>query len=312
MRRVREAAAALGLTLMLLLAGCKPPGTPEGTTSTTSVQATEGSGEAPGRPAEARPAFAGDVAMRHVRHLSEEVGARPAGSAALESACDYVAAALEAAGLEPERLPYTLPDGRATVNVSATRTGKSADEVVLAVHLDTVPGCPGANDDASGVGALLELAALLEDAQPPRSVRFVFFTAEEAIEGFDEHGYSSLKFFEALDAKAVEKMAAACWLDKIGAGPTLKIMHIEGTPASVAQRLNKLAQRWDMKPRLIAAKRWAEEMAFEDRGIPTAWVEYGPAPQLHEPGDDITNVDQTKLAAAGALVHQWLTEEPPG
>jgi hypothetical protein len=311
MRQIRRVPlAVLILGLVIPLPACRTSRAPDVTVEPTAPEGTEGTGATTPSGGGSAPTFAGDIAMRHVRFLSEDLGPRPAGAEALDQGCDYVVAALEAGGLEARRLQYRLPDGKAAVNVSATRSGESDAELVLAVHLDTVPDSPGGNDDASGVGALLELAELLKDTAPPRSVRFVFFTAEEALEGSDEHGFGSLQFIEGLEPEAVRRVAAACWLDKIGAGPTLKIMHIHGTPAVLAERLHELAVERGMEPKLIAAKRWSEEMAFEDRGIPTAWVEYGPAPNLHLPEDDITNVDQEKLAAVGALIHAWIMEEP--
>jgi aminopeptidase YwaD len=193
-------------------------------------------------------------------------------------------------------------------NLTAVKAGRSKEEVVLAAHLDTVPESPGANDDASGVAALLELAALLKEQEPPRSVRFLFLTAEEEIEGFEGHGYSSLQFFAGLAPDQVQNLAVACWMDKIAAGPTFKVLHTHEASASLARRLQERAESRGMKPQLIAAKRWSKKMAFEDHGIPTAWIEYGPAPHLHQPGDDLTNVDPGKLKAVGDLVYRWLME----
>jgi len=296
---------------MLPLAACRPVNTLEGTPQTTLAEATEGARE----PIELSPptpsAFTGDVAMRHIRFLSEELGPRPAGSDVLEQGCDYVLEALQAAGYDNARkIRYELPNGKILGNITATKAGRSDEEIVLAAHLDTVPDSPGANDDASGVAAILELAEILADVEPPRSVRFAVFKSEETLQGYDVHGFGSLQFIEGLEPEAIGKIRAACWLDKIGAGPALKVMHIEDTPAGLAKHLQTLARRRGLQPKLIAAKRWSEEMAFEDRGIPAAWIEYSPAPQLHQPEDDITNVEQEKLAAIGALVHDWILEEP--
>jgi hypothetical protein len=53
--------------------------------------------------------------------------------------------------------------------------------LVVGAHYDTVPGSPGANDNASAVAVLLELARLLADDAPPRgrAIRFVAFVNEE-------------------------------------------------------------------------------------------------------------------------------------
>lgn len=54
------------------------------------------------------------------------------------------------------------------------------DEVVLvSAHFDAVPGSPGADDDASGVAGVMELARVLKDRPLERTVRLVLFTFEE-------------------------------------------------------------------------------------------------------------------------------------
>jgi Zn-dependent M28 family amino/carboxypeptidase len=50
---------------------------------------------------------------------------------------------------------------------------------LLGAHYDTVPGCPGANDNTSGVAALLELSRLFASVEPALTVRFVAFVNEE-------------------------------------------------------------------------------------------------------------------------------------
>lgn len=287
---------ALLLALALALGGCPKP----------AVEVSTPPGAIP--PAEAR--FTGEVAMAHIRYLTEEIGPRIAPSDELDAAVKYVSEQLIELGFKPEQVGYDLPNGTAAANVIALIPGRSEQERVLVCHLDTVPDCPGANDDASGAGAMLEIAELLRDNPPPLSVRLCFLTAEEALAGFDEHGFSSIEYMKGLDEKAIGRMSAVCWLDKIAAGPDLKILFINDARSSVAERLGTVADKLGLSPTVKGANRWSEEMAFEDYAIPTAWVEYGPAPELHTPGDDMSNVEREKLVAVGDLIHNWLTEEP--
>lgn len=66
-------------------------------------------------------------------------------------------------------------------NIVVEIKGRAApDEVVLvSAHFDAVPGSPGADDDASGVAGVLELARVLKDEPLDRTVRLVLFTFEE-------------------------------------------------------------------------------------------------------------------------------------
>ena len=50
---------------------------------------------------------------------------------------------------------------------------------ILGAHFDTVPGTPGADDNASGVAVLLEVARLARTPAPPRPWAFIGFTCEE-------------------------------------------------------------------------------------------------------------------------------------
>src|SRR5262249_29701994 len=64
-------------------------------------------------------------------------------------------------------------------NLEATLRGRSDDLFVVGAHYDSARGSPGANDNGTGVVALVELARRLRSASPERSVAFVFFVNEE-------------------------------------------------------------------------------------------------------------------------------------
>lgn len=66
-------------------------------------------------------------------------------------------------------------------NIDATVTGTSNAQEVLVVgaHYDTITGCPGANDNGSGVAAVLELARRFSGRGLARTLRFVAFVNEE-------------------------------------------------------------------------------------------------------------------------------------
>lgn len=57
--------------------------------------------------------------------------------------------------------------------------GGGAKAVFVAAHYDTVPHCPGADDNASGLAVMLEVARRLAAAPTPSTVGFIAFNAEE-------------------------------------------------------------------------------------------------------------------------------------
>lgn len=99
---------------------------------------------------------------------------------ALEAAEAYVAARLGEAGLRVERHTFTYADARHH-NVVGVRDGRDPrrPRVLVGAHFDTVPGSPGADDNASGVAAMLEVARLTAGELFDATVEFVGFNLEE-------------------------------------------------------------------------------------------------------------------------------------
>jgi glutaminyl-peptide cyclotransferase len=105
------------------------------------------------------------------------IGPRPSGTAANREAADWIAARLRDAGVEDVRIQHPWR------NVVGTIPGDERDAIVLGAHFDTkddIPGFVGANDGASGVAVVLELARALRGPLDGPSVRLALFDAEEA------------------------------------------------------------------------------------------------------------------------------------
>ena len=99
----------------------------------------------------------------------------------LRAALEYLEEAWRQQGYEPRRQTYQV-DGTPCSNVEVERRGTSrADEIVLVgAHYDSVVGSPGANDNASGLAAMLEISESFAAKSPERTVRCVAFVNEEA------------------------------------------------------------------------------------------------------------------------------------
>ncbi|MGH8726542.1 MAG: M28 family peptidase, partial [Burkholderiales bacterium] len=93
-------------------------------------------------------------------------------NADLETAARYIEAAFAAQGYKPES-QYFESGGRRVRNIEVL----NQSSIVVGAHYDTVPGSPGADDNASGVAVLIELAALMKNEALP--IRFVAFANEE-------------------------------------------------------------------------------------------------------------------------------------
>lgn len=132
-----------------------------------------------------------DRLERHVRAL-EGVRHPVAAPDALGRAEDYVAGRLGELGLEVRRLPFRHR-GRRHHNVLAVRPGRdpARPRVLVGAHFDTVPGSPGADDNASGVAALLETARIVAGRPTAATVEFAGFNLEEPQASGWEHRVGS-------------------------------------------------------------------------------------------------------------------------
>src|SRR5881296_1016490 len=122
-----------------------------------------------------------DRLTQHVRMLAGEIGERQLWRpAALERAAQYIEAAVEAQGYPVARQPV-VAEGKTVYNLETEFPGgPRRDEIVLVgAHYDSVIGSPGANDNATGTAAVLELARLLAGQRLARTVRLVAFVNEE-------------------------------------------------------------------------------------------------------------------------------------
>jgi Zn-dependent M28 family amino/carboxypeptidase len=117
----------------------------------------------------------------HVAVLAADIGERHVGRPeALHAAEAFVAGALGAHGHDVARQTY-MAGGVPSSNLEVTvpGTGRASEIVLVGAHYDTVPGSPGADDNASGVAALIEIARILRDARFARTVKLVAFVNEE-------------------------------------------------------------------------------------------------------------------------------------
>jgi Zn-dependent M28 family amino/carboxypeptidase len=124
-----------------------------------------------------------------VHALAENIGERNMHCpGTLTRAADWIVTRMHKAGLSPARQGYELRGaglvpyaGEQAENLLVEIPGTTRPEeiIVIGAHYDTVPGSPGANDNASGVAVLLALAEWFTERPQPRTLRFVAFVNEE-------------------------------------------------------------------------------------------------------------------------------------
>jgi len=204
---------------------------------------------------------------------------------------------------EGNRLQQALSRGQVTVrltvdaiserrqgqNIIATKQGSRPDTVIFGAHYDSVEAGPGANDNASGVAAVLELARL---AQPgPLTQRFIAFSAEEL--GL----YGSQYYVSTLSQQERGQIKAMASLDMVGVGNR---MRFGGTQQVVDMGLAIASEQGIQALALTGnASSGSDHSSFISAGIPAALFHYTVGndldPRYHSADDQASFVDPANL-----------------
>jgi hypothetical protein len=179
--------------------------------------------------------FDGDRAFAHVKKQID-IGPRPAGSAELAKARDYITGELRSYELNTSLDQFTAktPIGeRKMANITAELPGETSDVIIIASHYDTKLfkqfRFVGAVDGGSSTGTVLELARVLaaRGQKPHFTYWFVFFDGEEAFcENWEDCGkpnapdntYGSRRYIaELIDRNELKRVRALILLDMVGA-----------------------------------------------------------------------------------------------
>lgn len=128
----------------------------------------------------------------------------------LTLAAEYVRDQMQSANLivQEEAVPF---DGMSFPNILGLKKGSdpSSDTFVLGAHYDTVEGTPGADDNASAVAALLEIARCLETTQLKKSLLFAGFTLEE-------YGFVGSRYFLEQAGNGKDRFTGMISLEMVG------------------------------------------------------------------------------------------------
>lgn len=122
-----------------------------------------------------------DRLQAHVYKLAGEIGQRNIWrQQTMEAAVRYIEKAWVELGYEVKKQEYTAYNTiAANLEIELRGTSKPNEIIIVGAHYDSVLNSPGANDNASGVAALLELSRLLANNRYPRTIRLAAFANEE-------------------------------------------------------------------------------------------------------------------------------------
>jgi Zn-dependent M28 family amino/carboxypeptidase len=249
-------------------------------------------------------------AMVHVRELADRIGVRRAGSAEESRAAQYVFDELSRLGYAPRFESVPLTQGTTTRNVLAEKRGRTPWVIVLGAHLDSKSPSPGANDAASGVGALLAMASVLAHQQTDATVQFVFFGAEEIV-GADRsaHHFGSRYRVSRMTASEKAQVAGMLSLDMISFGDRLHARTMGRGPRTLADELIRFAKTQGVTMTYLrdpGRTGQSDHEPYELAGIPAVWVQTQKDPTYHKPGDTGEHIQVKRLHQVGQLVYDYV------
>jgi hypothetical protein len=247
----------------------------------------------------------------------------------LEKVARYIEATLASFGYDVGRQEF-LAEGKVVRNIDVTvePAGQRADPEVIVVgaHYDSVSGSPGANDNASGVAAVIELARLARDldAVGAKRIRFAFFVNEEP-PYFRTEAMGSLQYARAL-ARRNERVIAMYSLETIGfyssepgsqiypapfglifpdRGDFVAFVGMLGSRALVRNTMRSFRSHTafptigGVVPGFVPGIGWSDHWAFAEHGFQAVMItDTAPFryPHYHRPSDTPDKVDAEKVA----------------
>ncbi len=272
-----------------------------------------------------------DGALAYEALLSQlNLGPRPAGSEANRQAADAIVETLRALGWQVDlqefdyqglparnilaRLSPLPPEGRA-------RNGAPKPPVVmLGTHYDTRPVAdndpdetrrgepvPGANDGASGVAVLLELARSLDPAVLHDEVWLAFFDAADGgrIDGREPNAGSSYMARTLRTPPEVVVVASMV-------GDADQQFYLEGNSTPRYQReLWEIAGQLGYEANFVPETKWTiidDHVPFQQAEVPAVAVVDFDYPYWHTTADTIDKVSPASLERVGRVLEYWLEE----
>jgi Peptidase family M28 len=235
---------AAALCLVVLAAGCSDTApdrsaddsapaaatsSPAVTPGPVSAAPSQSASRTPTPSAAPNPTMDARAALRDIRHLASGIGPREATSRNFAEAADFVEARFTDLGYDVRSTKVRVPAGNSwgtpvrrgtSLNVIAEPKGFDASKkhVVVGAHLDTVPVAPGAEDNASGIAVMLQLAAMVSQQPTAIPVQFIAFGAEEPRGSGDAlHHFGSRQHVASLSRSERRAIQAMVSLDRVGA-----------------------------------------------------------------------------------------------
>jgi glutaminyl-peptide cyclotransferase len=273
--------------------------------------------------------FSGEQALRYAAKQME-FGERVTGAKGNVDMGDWLVEELRQLGWDVLIQPFSVTEGVTARNIIAVRTSPSARRVgILSTHYDTrlfadrdpdesnhtVPA-PGANDGASGVAVLLELARTLDVQATGHTLCLVFLDAEEndGLPGW-EVATGSAYFVHRLnsDISRCGSPRFALYLERVGALDQELSLAGNSAPALVSA-LNRAAiesgsAAWPTNDSV--QQNLSPHTRFLAADVPAAMIAGFGYPYQYTSGDTLDKLTAQSLEQVGRGIKSWLEQAAP-
>lgn len=300
----------------------------EAADSSESVTAVSENSAIPG-------AFDADSAYMYVSR-QVDFGPRVPNSEAHHRAADWLAAELRRHGAEVTEQRADLKAFDGTIlharNIFGRYNPEQTDRTLLLAHYDCRPWADqdsdsanhklpvdGANDGASGVGVLLEMARQMNSVNPGKGIDILFVDAEDwGAENDDDSWALGARYFvenPIVDGYRPDRVVVLDMVGGKGAQFPVEYFSQQSAPALVAKLWGVAAELGygQMFPKRIGSAVTDDHQEFIKQGIPAVdIIDYRPGegfnPTWHTSEDTMENIDRSTLKAVGDILMKWIYE----
>ena len=277
--------------------------------------------------------FSGERMMDTIKFLSSaELKGRGSGTEEIERAAEYIANKFSGAGLVPAGeinesyfQTWKEKDGPVRKNIIGVIPGNKPDwssqSLIIGAHYDHLGKgcknlkeskgdtfCPGADDNASGIAVLIELARVLgKNIKPERNIVFIAFAGEEVGRKGSKYYVENYSHFPIKQSIGMLNLDTVGRLNKnkllvIGAGSAKEWEHILRGAGYIADiNIETVKEELDS----------SDQKSFHEAGIPAIQFFTGPHTDYHKPTDtaDKINADGlVKVASAAKEIIEYLAK----
>jgi hypothetical protein len=218
---------------------------------------------------------------------------RLAGSRKEYQASTIVKRRLEGLGYSVARQRFPIPGDDISRNVIGRTPGTI--RVVVVAHMDGVHNTVAANDNASGVGGLIEVARALKDM--PGLLVAAVGSEERVVTGSPYH-LGSRKLVGSMTGAERSAIRLVVSLDMIAVGTALNVRGLESSPNRSARKLLAAAERTGIRASYLQDTGVSDHAEFTQAGVPATLLTWRWDSCWHQPCDRLHRLDPKKLKKA--------------